>query len=652
MKANLRQTKLTLLLGLLALSGFSIYAYRASERWRSHSAAPAEQPTAILSRPRGRHAGAPAVTLTGAAAGVHSEAPPKDEEAEHVAALAPAQSGGSYNITQSVISGGGGESSNGNTNVTGALGQSIAATSSGGQYAVSGGFLSGAGADANCAALTINPAALPAGSAGASYNQSLTATGNTGAVSFTVSAGALPNGLQLSTGGLLSGAPTAFGAFNFSVRATDANGCESMRAYRLVICGPLALSPSSLPGGVTGVAYSQTITAVSGVAPYSYSLSAGSLPGGLTLSAAGTLAGAPVSAGIFNFTVTVTDSLNCQGARGYTLTINSGAVAALTTLSPGFAITGGGGVTLTVIGVNFTSGMIVRWNGADRVTSFISSVELRAAIPAGDLTGNGRAGVTVFNPSTAATTAALSFLVVNQMANVSAASYDGATLAQEAILAAFGERLATTTQSAISVPLPTSLGGTIITVRDSLGEERQSPLFFVSPGQVNFQLPPGTALGQALIYLSNSDGLLAAQTAQIAGVAPGLFTANSSGQGLPAALVYRLKADNTLTVEALASFDAAQNRFIAVPIDLGPAGDQVFLVLYGAGIRFRSALSAVSCAIGGVSASVEFAGKTEEFIGLDQINVRLPRSLAGRGEVDVVLTVDGKTANTVRVAFK
>lgn len=655
MKTNLRQTKLTLLLGLLALTGLTAYAYRASEQWRRHTAAPAGQPAAILSRPRERYAASPAaslLTLTSAAAGAHSEAPPKAEEAEHEAALAPAQSGGSYNITQSVISGGGGESSNGNINVTGAFGQSVAATSSGGQYAVSGGFLGGGAAGANCAALTINPAALPAGSAGAAYSQSLTATGNTGAVSYTVSAGALPNGLQLSASGLLSGAPTAFGAFNFSIRATDANGCEGTRAYTLVICGPLALSPAAFPGGAIGVAYSQTITAGSGVAPYGYSLSAGSLPGGLTLSAAGALAGTPVSAGTFNFTVTVTDSLNCQGARGYTLTISSGAVAALTTLSPGFAITGGDGVTLTVNGVNFTNGMIVRWNGADRATSFISSAELRAAIPAGDLTSNGRAGVTVFNPSTGATTAALSFLVVNQLASVSAASYAGATLAQEAIAAAFGAQLATTTQVATSVPLPTSLGGTSITVRDSVGAERQAPLFFVSSGQVNYQLPPGTALGTALIYLSSGDSLLAAQTAQIAGVAPGLFTANANGQGVPAALVYRVKADNTLTVEALASFDAAQNRFVAVPIDLGPAGDQVFLVLYGAGIRFRSALSAVSCTIGGASASVEFADRVEGLIGLDQLNVRLPRSLAGRGEVDVILTVDGKTANTVRVAFK
>ena len=104
--------------------------------------------------------------------------------------------------------------------------------------------------------------------------------------------------------------------------------------------------------------------------------------------------------------------------------------------------------------------------------------------------------------------------------------------------------------------------------------------------------------------------------------------------------------------EPIAEFNQAQNRFVAKPIDLGPATDQVFLILYGTGFRNRSALAAVACKIGGADAEVLFAGDTPDFIGLDQSNVRLPRSLAGRGEVDVVMTVDGKMANLVRIAVK
>jgi len=78
----------------------------------------------------------------------------------------------------------------------------------------------------------------------------------------------------------------------------------------------------------------------------------------------------------------------------------------------------------------------------------------------------------------------------------------------------------------------------------------------------------------------------------------------------------------------------------------------VFLILYGAGLRFRSALSAVSCVIGDVNSEVSFADALPGFVGLDQVNVRLSRSLVGRGEVDVALSVDGKAANIVRVSIR
>ena len=91
---------------------------------------------------------------------------------------------------------------------------------------------------------------------------------------------------------------------------------------------------------------------------------------------------------------------------------------------------------------------------------------------------------------------------------------------------------------------------------------------------------------------------------------------------------------------------------MTAPIDMGPATDQIILELYGTGIRGRSSLGAVSATIGGVSAIVDYAGGVDGYAGLDQVNLRVPRSLAGRGEVDIVLRVDGKTANTVTVNFK
>ena len=516
-------------------------------------------------------------------------------------------------------------------------------------------FFSGGAAGTQCPTITVNPATLPNGQLGARYNQQLTQTGGAGTLNWSVSAGALPGNVTLNnTTGLLSGTPTSSGTFNFTARVTDANSCVGERAYSLVInpCPALTLTPTTLPAGTAGLAYNQPLTAMGGTTPYSFNLNASNLPAGLSLLAGGALNGTPASAGAFNFTIRATDANGCTGTQAYALTINAGAVAVLAGLNPSFALTGSSGLTLTLSGANFTNGMIVRWNGADRATSFISSAELRATLPASDLTGNGRASVTAFNQSTGATTAALGFLVVNQMASVSAASYSTDALATESIVAAFGVQLATVTEAAASVPLPLTLGGTSITVRDSTGTERQSPLFYVSPAQVNYQIPPGTASGTALIYASNRDGLLAAQTVQIANLSPGLFTSDASGSGLPAALLYRAQADGTLTIENIARYDPEQNRFVAVPIDFGPATDQLFLVLFGSGLRLRSSLSAVTCTVGGLDASVEYAGSVGGLVGLDQVNLRLPRNLEGRGEVSLLLTVEGKAANAVTVKIK
>ena len=144
----------------------------------------------------------------------------------------------------------------------------------------------------------------------------------------------------------------------------------------------------------------------------------------------------------------------------------------------------------------------------------------------------------------------------------------------------------------------------------------------------------------------------AAGEVRIAAAAPGLFSANASGEGAAAALALRIKADGSQRYEPVAKFDPEQNRFVPAPIELGPATDQVFLVFYGTGLRHRSSLSAVSCSIGGASSEAVFAGPAPGFAGLDQVNVRLPRSLAGRGELDVELFVDGEAANKVRVSIR
>lgn len=237
--------------------------------------------------------------------------------------------------------------------------------------------------------------------------------------------------------------------------------------------------------------------------------------------------------------------------------------------------------------------------------------------------------------------------------SVSAASYATTpTLTSDTVAALFGADLATGVLSAAGLPLPTDLGGTKVKVRDNAGTERDAGLFFVSTGQINYLIPAGTANGAATVTVTRNNTPIATGAVTIDTVAPGLFAANANGQGVAAAVVFRLKANGQQLFEPLSRFDQTQGRVVPVPIDLGPDTDQVFLILYGTGFRGRSALSAVTCQIGGASSEVLFAAAAPDFVGLDQANVRLPRSLGGRGDVNIAFTVDGKAANTLTVNVK
>ncbi|MGH9840106.1 MAG: hypothetical protein ACREEM_15085 [Blastocatellia bacterium] len=243
-------------------------------------------------------------------------------------------------------------------------------------------------------------------------------------------------------------------------------------------------------------------------------------------------------------------------------------------------------------------------------------------------------------------------IIFNPVACVSAASFAGAALAGESIVAAFGNGLAETIATAETQPLPTTLAGIRVRIRDNQGAEAFAPLFFVSPNQINFQLPPVSATGKAIVTVLRGDEMVAASEIQIEPVAPGLFSADSSGRGLLVGLALREKADGSQSFEPITRFDEEKKQLVAAPIDLGPATDRVFLALFATGLRNRSSLGNVGVKIGGVSTDALFAGPQGSFAGLDQINALLPRSLAGRGELDVAVMVDGKQANTLKVAIK
>jgi uncharacterized protein (TIGR03437 family) len=121
--------------------------------------------------------------------------------------------------------------------------------------------------------------------------------------------------------------------------------------------------------------------------------------------------------------------------------------------------------------------------------------------------------------------------------------------------------------------------------------------------------------------------------------------------GLANAGVLRVKGDS-YGYESIVHVDHGTNQFVGVPIDLGDATDQVYLTLYGTGLRFRPSLDSVSVTIDGVSVPVLYAGDALYYDAVDIVNVLLPQEMRGRGLVDIVLTVNGQTARTVRVTIK
>ncbi|MFN0086854.1 MAG: hypothetical protein ACKVX9_15795 [Blastocatellia bacterium] len=238
-------------------------------------------------------------------------------------------------------------------------------------------------------------------------------------------------------------------------------------------------------------------------------------------------------------------------------------------------------------------------------------------------------------------------------ASVSAASYGRGVYAPGSMVAAYGTEISRATEVAQTVPLPFRLGsaaaGWQFSLRkiDNTAVTANAPLFAVAPGQMNLLVPENATLGPAILTVFRFDGVRYSENVRIEAVAPALFSANADGANVAAAVALRVR-NGVQTYEPVAAYDNVQKRFVSVPIDLGPEGDQVFLLLFGTGIRGRSALDKVAVRVGGIDAPVGYAG-AQGLPGLDQINVALPRSLAGKGEVDVLLTADGQFANTVRI---
>ncbi|MFM8395041.1 MAG: hypothetical protein ACKOB4_14065, partial [Acidobacteriota bacterium] len=325
----------------------------------------------------------------------------------------------------------------------------------------------------------------------------------------------------------------------------------------------------------------------------------------------------------------------------------NGPAPVLSSLNPSTVIAGGPAFTLTVTGSGFLSGVTAQINGAARAATFVSSTQLTVSLAATDIASAGSITVAVANPFSSLSNI-LTLPVYNRVTTVSAASYAIGDQSPNSILAAFGLGLANGVEINSATPLPTLLRGTRVVVRDSAGVARDQALFFVAPQQINFHLHPETAQGQATVTVFVDNTIAALGDLQVGQLAPAIFTQNATGDGVPAAYALRYRGSDPTLVPILV-YDTTLAKWLPVPIDLGQEGDLVFLVLFGTGLRNRSSLNSVTVTIGGKTVPVLYAGAQGGFVGLDQMNVEIPRSLIGAGLVNLQVSVDGRAANQSKV---
>jgi uncharacterized protein (TIGR03437 family) len=223
-------------------------------------------------------------------------------------------------------------------------------------------------------------------------------------------------------------------------------------------------------------------------------------------------------------------------------------------------------------------------------------------------------------------------------------------VAPDSLMSAFGTDLATA--AALNGTFPTALAGTTMTLVDSTNTSYPVQMYYAGPNQVNYYVPTNAQPGPATISVTSGDGTQTTGTVLVAPVAPGLFTANASGQGAASALAIcagvcsgwpNRQANGQYVQDA---FTCSSAGCTPQPLGMG-SSDTVVVEFFGTGFRHISSPAALTVLINGQSVPYQYAGAQGD-IGLDQLNVQLPNSLAGSGLVNLALSVQD-TVDNVRV---
>ena len=318
----------------------------------------------------------------------------------------------------------------------------------------------------------------------------------------------------------------------------------------------------------------------------------------------------------------------------------------ITALSPATVNAASGAFTLTVSGSNFAPGTTVFWNGIAISTTVASPQQLSVSVPANDTAIGGRASVVAFN-STGGASAPANFNIglppSAPTGGIISATGIVKGIAPGMIAALYGTGLAGTVAVPIGAPpLPTALGQTTL-----LEDGETLPLFFVSPGQMNFQVgwfqEPGTPTNFLVV---NGTQISQQSTYTVVPFAPAIFTVNENGAGQGA-----IQFANTATFAAPTGSIPGSASHPANP------GDEVVIYCTGLGIvdavldgllsdgdpspsnPVANTTTKPSVSFGGVAGQVLFSGLTPGFVGLNQINVNVPTNAPTGNAVSVKITM-------------
>jgi uncharacterized protein (TIGR03437 family) len=225
------------------------------------------------------------------------------------------------------------------------------------------------------------------------------------------------------------------------------------------------------------------------------------------------------------------------------------------------------------------------------------------------------------------------------------------------IVSIYGSNFANGAASATMLPLPVVLGGvsakfTVVNILDQPLFTGAMPLFYVSPAQINAQVPTGANFppcngGSGSVYstsiqITTPSGEQTATVNATAAPAPGLFTANETGKGVAAAQFVTNLPNGTQTIAYVAECPGGTGTCVPAPLNvtLGTSA----LVLWGTGIsEYSSFPQGLTVMAGNQPLQVFYAGPSAQYAGLDQINAWLPASLAGSGILNVSVMLSGTT---------